>query len=439
MTSTIKMIYLDNGATSFPKPPTVAEAMSHFLLKVGGSPGRSGHRLSQEAARVVFECREALARLFGAADARRIAFTLNATQALNTAISGILKPGDRVLTTAMEHNSTMRPLRDLEQRGIIEVEVLPCDKAGRLDLVRLEAALRTRPRLLAAVHASNVSGAIVPLRELGDDPRRRDAAARRRCAVGGRSSDRRRGRRHRPARLHRTQGALRAAGHRRPLGAPGYRARTALSRRHRQQLGARGAALVLAGPSRKRHAERGRHRRPAGGGFVHRGDGVDRNPGARGGADAAIDRRTEGRDGDNALRPRERRRALAHSLGRLFRARSIRGRVPARRGVRGAHACRTALLARRSPHARNVSPGDRPFCAGVLHERRADRCRNRRLPLSRGKKGGRPVSVEPGAFAIATFHSTHMVLKAEKLLKEAGVRRGPPGARAERAVPPTAG
>ena len=167
MTSTIKMIYLDNGATSFPKPPTVAEAMSHFLLKVGGSPGRSGHRLSQEAARVVFECREALARLFGAADARRIAFTLNATQALNTAIYGILKPGDRVLTTAMEHNSTMRPLRDLEQRGIIEVEVLPCDKAGRLDLVRLEAALRTRPRLLAAVHASNVSGAILPLRTVG--------------------------------------------------------------------------------------------------------------------------------------------------------------------------------------------------------------------------------------------------------------------------------
>ncbi len=161
------LIYLDNGATSFPKPPTVAAAMSHFLLEVGGSPGRSGHRLSQEAARVVFECREALARLFGAADSRRIIFTLNATQALNTAIYGLLKPGDRVLTTAMEHNSTMRPLRDLEHRGVISLEVLPCDRAGRLDLGRLQAALATRSKLLAAVHASNVSGAILPLREVG--------------------------------------------------------------------------------------------------------------------------------------------------------------------------------------------------------------------------------------------------------------------------------
>jgi cysteine desulfurase/selenocysteine lyase len=167
MKNASRAIYLDNGATSFPKPPAVAAAMSHFLLEVGGSPGRSGHRLSQEAARIVFECREALATLFGAPDSRRIAFTLNATQALNTAIYGILLPGDRVVATAMEHNSTMRPLRDLERRGLIALEVLPCDAAGRLDLERLGSALRTRPRLLAAVHASNVSGAILPLREVG--------------------------------------------------------------------------------------------------------------------------------------------------------------------------------------------------------------------------------------------------------------------------------
>src|SRR5512134_1679562 len=93
-----RAIYLDNGATSFPKPPAVAAAVSHYLLEVGGSPGRSGHRRSQEAARVVFECREALAALFGAPDARRIAFALNVTQALNTALYGLLRPGDRVLT-----------------------------------------------------------------------------------------------------------------------------------------------------------------------------------------------------------------------------------------------------------------------------------------------------------------------------------------------------
>jgi cysteine desulfurase family protein len=162
-----RTIYLDNGATSFPKPPAVAAAMSHFLLEVGGSAGRSGHRLAQEAARVVFECREALAALLGAPDARRIAFTLNATQALNTAIYGTLRPGDRVLATSMEHNATMRPLRDLQRRGVITLETLRCDGAGRLDLEELERALRSQPRLLALVHASNVSGVIQPLGQIG--------------------------------------------------------------------------------------------------------------------------------------------------------------------------------------------------------------------------------------------------------------------------------
>ena len=167
MTNAPRPIYLDNGATSFPKPPSVASAMSHFLLEVGGSPGRSGHRLSQEAARIVFTCREAVAKLFGAPDSRRIAFMPNATQALNTALYGLLRSGDRVLVSAVEHNSTMRPLRDLERRGVISVEVLPVDAAGVLDLRRLEDALRSRPRLLATVHASNVTGAIQPLRDIG--------------------------------------------------------------------------------------------------------------------------------------------------------------------------------------------------------------------------------------------------------------------------------
>ena len=161
------LVYLDNGATSFPKPPGVPAAVDHFLREVGGSPGRSGHRLSQEAARAVFSCREALAALFRAPDSSRIAFTLNATQALNTALYGMLRHGDRVVTTGMEHNSTMRPLRDLERRGTIALEVVPCDGAGRLDLARLAAALRSRPRLLAVVHASNVTGAIQPLPEIG--------------------------------------------------------------------------------------------------------------------------------------------------------------------------------------------------------------------------------------------------------------------------------
>lgn len=162
------LVYLDNGATSFPKPPAVAPAMTRYLLEVGGSPGRSGHRLSQEAARIVFDCREAVAALIGAPDSKRVIFTLNATQALNTAIYGILRHGDRVVTTSMEHNSVMRPLRDLERRGIIALHVVTCDGAGRLDPRRLEEAVRAhRPRLVAAVHASNVTGSVIPLRDIG--------------------------------------------------------------------------------------------------------------------------------------------------------------------------------------------------------------------------------------------------------------------------------
>ena len=168
MSETQKTIYLDNGATSFPKPPAVEAAMSHFMLKIGGSPGRSGHRLSQEAARVVFECREALAGLIGAPDSKRVVFTLNATQALNTALYGTLRRGDRVVTTSMEHNSVMRPLRDLERRGVIELHVLPCERTGSLDPRLLEETVRThRPRLVAAVHASNVTGSVIPLRDVG--------------------------------------------------------------------------------------------------------------------------------------------------------------------------------------------------------------------------------------------------------------------------------
>lgn len=161
------LIYMDNGATSFPKPPGVSRAMLHFLSDVGGSPGRSGHRLSQEAARIVFDCRESLAALFAVPDSRRIAFTLNATEALNTALLGLLREGDRVVTTAMEHNSVMRPLRDLVRSRGISLDVVSCDKQGRLDLDELQQALERGPRLVAVNHASNVTGSVVPLERVG--------------------------------------------------------------------------------------------------------------------------------------------------------------------------------------------------------------------------------------------------------------------------------
>jgi len=167
MNEDTNLIYMDNGATSFPKPPAVSQAMLHFLTNVGGSPGRSGHRLSQEAARTVFDCRESLAALFAVPDSRRIAFTLNATEALNTALLGLLREGDGVVTTAMEHNSVMRPLRELVRSRGISLHVVPCDNSGRLDLDELERALKKGPRLVAVNHASNVTGAVVPLETIG--------------------------------------------------------------------------------------------------------------------------------------------------------------------------------------------------------------------------------------------------------------------------------
>jgi len=159
------MIYLDNAATSFPKPPQVIRAMNDFLERAGGNPGRSGHRLSVEAGRIVYDAREAIAELFGARDPLRIIFTLNATHALNLALRGILRPGDRVVTTGIEHNAVMRPLRALERAGV-RVVVVPCARDGSLDWDALRDALRLGARLVVVNHASNVVGTILPVAEI---------------------------------------------------------------------------------------------------------------------------------------------------------------------------------------------------------------------------------------------------------------------------------
>ncbi len=159
------MIYLDNAATSFPKPPQVIRAMNDFLERAGGNPGRSGHRLSVEAGRIVYDAREAIAELFGARDPLRVIFTLNATHALNLALRGILRAGDRVITTGIEHNAVMRPLRALEREGV-RVAVVPCARDGSLDLSALRDALRLGARLVVVNHASNVIGTILPIAEI---------------------------------------------------------------------------------------------------------------------------------------------------------------------------------------------------------------------------------------------------------------------------------
>lgn len=159
------MIYFDNAATSWPKPPAVHAALNEYFGEAGGNPGRSGHRMSVAAARIVESTREALAELFNAPDPSRIVFTHNATHALNMALHGLLRPGDHVLTTGMEHNSVMRPLRHFEASGV-DVTVVACSPDGRLDLDAVRRAIRRNTRLLVTTHASNVAGIINPMAEL---------------------------------------------------------------------------------------------------------------------------------------------------------------------------------------------------------------------------------------------------------------------------------
>jgi cysteine desulfurase/selenocysteine lyase len=159
------MIYLDNAATSWPKPPEVLKAITDVLERAGGNPGRSGHRLSIAAARVIYDTREEIARFFGISDPLRVVFTVNATYAINLALKGILKPGDRVVTSSMEHNAVMRPLRSLEKQGI-RLSIVPCADDGSLDVKDMARAIIPGTRLVVMTHASNVVGTLLPVNEI---------------------------------------------------------------------------------------------------------------------------------------------------------------------------------------------------------------------------------------------------------------------------------
>jgi cysteine desulfurase/selenocysteine lyase len=167
------MIYFDNAATSWPKPPGVAEAMVHFLDEVGANPGRAAHRLAVESGRILYDAREAVCELFRAPDPLRVVFGKNVTETLNLALKGLLRPGDHVVTSSMEHNAMMRPLRALEQKGV-QVTVVGCSSQGVLVPVDVEAAVRPDTKLVALNHASNVVGTLLPVAEVGAICRRRD-------------------------------------------------------------------------------------------------------------------------------------------------------------------------------------------------------------------------------------------------------------------------
>ena len=160
------MVYFDNAATSWPKPEAVYKAVEHCLREVGANPGRSGHQMSIEAGRIVLNARADLCELLGVGDEARIILAFNATDALNLAIKGILRPGDHVVSTSIEHNSVIRPLRGLEQGGMIELDIVKADEQGFIDPARIEAALKDNTRLVAVTHASNVIGTIAPIEDI---------------------------------------------------------------------------------------------------------------------------------------------------------------------------------------------------------------------------------------------------------------------------------
>jgi cysteine desulfurase/selenocysteine lyase len=163
----VPRIYLDNAATSYPKPPGVAEAVARALDDEGAAEARSATRAALRVHEVVARCRQRLARLLGGPSAERIVFTFNGTDSLNLALHGLLRPGDHVVTSAIEHNSVLRPLRYLRDRGV-EVTSVPADEHGRVSVDDVMSALRKDTRLVALVHASNVTGAIQPIDEVGE-------------------------------------------------------------------------------------------------------------------------------------------------------------------------------------------------------------------------------------------------------------------------------
>ncbi len=166
ITGANKRIYLDNAATSYPKPDEVWESMSRYMHDIGASPGRGGYRSSLDAGRLVFEAREVAARLFRASGAEQVVFTPNVTYALNFAIHGLLRRGDHVVTTSMEHNSVIRPLRSAQESIGAEVTIVKCDAQGRLNPHEVRRALRPNTRMVVMTHASNVFGTVMPIAEV---------------------------------------------------------------------------------------------------------------------------------------------------------------------------------------------------------------------------------------------------------------------------------
>ena len=160
------MIYFDNAATTFPKPNVVYDAIMTAMKEYGANPGRSGHKLALKAGRGVYETRELISKLFNAKNTMNIILTFNATESLNIGIKGFLKPGDHVITTSMEHNSVLRPIKYLENFGI-ESTIVKGDSKGRIKSFDIEKTIKENTKLIVNTHVSNLTGTIMPIKEIG--------------------------------------------------------------------------------------------------------------------------------------------------------------------------------------------------------------------------------------------------------------------------------
>ena len=159
-------IYLDHAASSFPKAPGVAQAVAAYLTDIGANPGRSAHKLSMAAARIIYRCREAINKLFSGASSERIVFTANVTQSINTVLWSHLPPGAHVVTTTAEHNALMRPLHNLSMTRGIQVTRVQTSPDGNVEPQKIAEAITDETRLVALMHGSNVTGVLRPLRAI---------------------------------------------------------------------------------------------------------------------------------------------------------------------------------------------------------------------------------------------------------------------------------
>lgn len=169
-----KCIYFDNAATSFPKPEAVADEVCRYIKEVGSNVNRSSYESAYDAGEKVLGTRQQIKELFNAPDERNVIFTANVTTSLNMVLKGLLKPGDHVLTSSMEHNAVMRPLTALKEKGIISFDRVPCDACGFTDAMSIEKFILPDTRVMVMTHASNVNGAVQPVGSIGKLCRERD-------------------------------------------------------------------------------------------------------------------------------------------------------------------------------------------------------------------------------------------------------------------------